>query len=374
MKKDVGVSTDLVKGSPSVCLYFRFDRFLAGQLAKLQGGHWHSGLRCWVVPGTKENKEALKLLFGRLPEYHVYPVTERKTGGVGRSSWSGNLPPLDAVDKELMVQFRNWLLFRRYSHSTVRTYSEMVTVFLRFIKPQCATDLLGNGIQRFTIEFIIPRQLSYSYQNQLVNAVQLFYREMLNQQVEKGQLQRPRPVYKLPNVLSKPEVKKILGVLRNVKHRAMLSTVYGCGLRRGELLNLRPADIDSERGILVIRSGKGNKDRVVPISMKNIELLREYYKLYRPRTWLFEGVVTGERYDERSLQQVLKKAVRLANIKKPVTLHWLRHSYATHLHESGVDIRYIQEILGHRSTKTTEIYTHVSTRSIQHIRSPLDDL
>jgi integrase/recombinase XerD len=174
--------------------------------------------------------------------------------------------------------------------------------------------------------------------------------------------------------LSKSEVKKILGILKNIKHRAMLSTIYGCGLRRGELLNLKPADIDSDRGLLVIRNGKGNRDRIVPISTKNIELLRVYFRLYRPKVWLFEGVTQGIQYDERSLQQVLKKAIMLAGIKKPVTLHWLRHSYATHLHESGVDIRYIQEILGHRSTRTTEIYTHVSTRSIQLIRSPLDDL
>ena len=126
-----------------------------------------------------------------------------------------------------------------------------------------------------------------------------------------------------------------------------------------------------------IKVEKGNingKDRVVPISGKTIELLREYYKQYRPKCWLFEGVKEGTQYDERSLQQVLKKAVRLAKIKKPVTLHWLRHSYATHLHESGVDIRYIQEILGHKSSRTSEIYTHVSARSFQLIRIPIDDV
>jgi len=154
----------------------------------------------------------------------------------------------------------------------------------------------------------------------------------------------------------------------------MLSIFQTYELCRGELLNLKPPDIDSKRGLLIIRKAKGRKDRVVPLSKKIIALLREYYGQYRLKYWLFEGIKPGVQYDERSLQEVLKKAIFLANIKKPVTLHWLRHSYATHLHESGVDIRFIQELLGHKSSKTTEIYTHVSTKSLKNIRSPFDDL
>lgn len=313
-------------------------------------------------------------MFDESSGYQLYKIRERKKTEKSIRVIHNRLPGLEDIDRELVDRFRHWMTFRRYSKSTVRTYVEMVVVFLRFIKPLKATDPLGDGIQRFTDEYILPNQLSYSYQNQLVNALKLFYREMLRQEVVKEQLQRPRATHRLPNVLNKNEIRRILGVMKNVKHRAMLSTIYGCGLRRGELLNLKPMDIDSERGVLVVRSGKGNKDRIVPISVKNIELLKEYYRLYRPKYWLFEGMIKGERYDERSLQQVLKRAIMLSGIKKPVTLHWLRHSYATHLHESGVDIRYIQEILGHRSTRTTEIYTHVSARSIQLIRSPLDDL
>jgi integrase/recombinase XerD len=139
-------------------------------------------------------------------------------------------------------------------------------------------------------------------------------------------------------------------------------------------LNLKPTNIDSKRGILIILNSKGKKDRIVPISENIIEMLREYYKLYKPKEWLFEGQAAGERYSETSLQKVLKMALVEAGIKKPVTLHWLRHSYATHLLESGTDLRYIQELLGHKSSKTTEIYTHVSTKSLQKIKSPFDDL
>jgi len=137
---------------------------------------------------------------------------------------------------------------------------------------------------------------------------------------------------------------------------------------------MKPQDIDSKRHLLIIRNAKGRKDRVVPISDKLIEMLREYYKMYKPQIWLFEGQNTGEQYSEQSLQSVLKQAVAKSKIRKPVTLHWLRHSYATHLLESGTDLRFIQELLGHKSSKTTEIYTHVTEKSIQKIKSPFEYL
>ena len=154
----------------------------------------------------------------------------------------------------------------------------------------------------------------------------------------------------------------------------MLSLIYSCGLRRSELLNLKPADIDSKRGIVIIRQSKGKKDRITPLSQKILELLREYYVGHKPKIWLFEGVNPGESYSAKSLQSVLKQALQKTSITKPVSLHWLRHSFATHLLESGTDLRYIQELLGHNSSKTTEIYTHVSTKSLQQIKSPFDDL
>jgi integrase/recombinase XerD len=175
-------------------------------------------------------------------------------------------------------------------------------------------------------------------------------------------------------VLSKEEVKLILNAHNNIKHKAMLSLIYSCGLRCGELLKLKQEHVDSKRGVLIIKQSKGRKDRIAPLSHKVIELLRDYYKACKPQTYLFEGQNKGEPYDERSLQNVLKQSLEKANISKPVSLHWLRHSYATHLLENGTDLRYIQEILGHSSSKTTEIYTHVSTKNIQKIVSPFDYL
>jgi integrase/recombinase XerD len=196
----------------------------------------------------------------------------------------------------------------------------------------------------------------------------------MKSEIETNKIERPWREHKLPNVLSKEEIKAILQAPTNLKHRAMLSLIYACGLRRSELLNLKPADIDSKRGLLLIRNAKGRKDRVTPLPEKIILMLREYYIAFKPKIWLFEGQEKKELYSEASLAKVLKIGCKKANIHKPVTLHWLRHSYATHLLESGTDLRYIQELLGRRSSKTTEIYTHVSTKCLQNIKSPFDDL
>ena len=187
-------------------------------------------------------------------------------------------------------------------------------------------------------------------------------------------LHRPKREKLLPNVLSKEEVKQILDAHSNLKHKAMLSLIYSCGLRCGELLSMRPVHIDSKRGIVIIKQAKGKKDRIVPLSPKILEMLRQYFQDFQPQSYLFEGQEKGNPYDERSLQLVLKQALVKVKITKPVTLHWLRHSYATHLLESGTDLRYIQELLGHKSSKTTEIYTHVSTKNLQKIISPFDTL
>jgi integrase/recombinase XerD len=154
----------------------------------------------------------------------------------------------------------------------------------------------------------------------------------------------------------------------------MLSLIYACGLRRSELLNLTLKDVQSDRNLLFIRQSKGKKDRLLPLSMKLLDLLRTYYKIFKPKQWLFEGEREGNKYSEKSLENVMKQSLQKAGIQKKASLHWLRHSYATHLLENGTDLRYIQELLGHSSSRTTEIYTHVSTKNIQQIRTPFDDL
>jgi len=275
--------------------------------------------------------------------------------------------------EEFLESFQMYLEQRRYSANTVKTYCQVIQKFLSWTgKP--ISEISQDDLMRFNHKRIIGQKLSGSYQNQLINAVKLFFERMEHRKMEIESIERPFKERKLPNVLSKTEVKCILSSIRNLKHRMMLVTIYACGLRCGELLNLHLSDVDSKRNFLIIRQAKGKKDRYVPITTKLIEELREYFKMYKPKTWLFEGQRIGEPYSARSLQLVLKEALVQARINKPVTLHWLRHSFATHLLESGTDLRYIQSLLGHNSPKTTMIYTHVSEQSLSKIKMPYDDL
>jgi integrase/recombinase XerD len=281
------------------------------------------------------------------------------------------------IPKEIeqgLTDMKLWMTHKRYSASSIKTYLDGAKSFLMFVHPKPMSEICNDDMVHYVNEYIITNKLSFSYQNQVVNACKLFFREVVRSKLEVEKLERPRREHKLPNVLSKEEVKSILDVPKNTKHRAMLSLIYACGLRRSELLYLKPENIDSKRHLLIILNSKGKKDRVIPISDKVIDMLREYYKICKPKVWLFEGQNVGEQYSETSLQKVLKIALDCAKVKKPVTLHWLRHSYATHLLESGTDLRYIQELLGHKNSKTTEIYTHVSEKSLQKIKSPFDEL
>jgi integrase/recombinase XerD len=271
-------------------------------------------------------------------------------------------------------KFKTYLESKRYSSNTIKTYCDALNVFFKFHSFTHPERITSDHVHTFNHDYILKKGYSSSYQNQVINAIKLFYRNRYKKSIQIDEIERPRRERRLPNVLSKAEVKAILEAPANLKHRAMLSLIYACGLRRGELLNLTLKDIQSERNLLFIRQSKGKKDRVVPISNKIIEMLRDYYKAYKPQTWLFEGQFPNSKYSEKSLENVLKQSLAKTKIAKKVSLHWLRHSYATHLLESGTDLRYIQELLGHSSSRTTELYTHVSTKNLQQIRSPFDDL
>lgn len=270
--------------------------------------------------------------------------------------------------------FRTWMKQKRYSDSTINTYTTSLKTFFDFYSDKAVEEITNDDLVRFNHDYIIKKRLSASFQNQILNSIKLFYSRLYKVKLDISEIERPRRGRKLPNVLSKEEVKLILNALSNVKHRTMLSLVYACGLRRSELLNLKPGNVDSKRGILIILNAKGQKDRIIPISEKTIEMLRDYYKMYKPKVWLFEGEEPNSNYSAASIYKVLQMAVIRAKINKKVSLHWLRHSYATHLLEAGTDLRYIQTLLGHKSSKTTEIYTHVSTDSLKNIKSPFDDM
>lgn len=330
-----------------IALFFRYDKELIMKVRKIKGANWSATKNCWHIPDTKENRQ----------RFNIAINSNKK---------------LSIEKQKKLEEFVAWMASKRYSKNTIKTYMEAVRVFLVYYTEKKINVINNADVIRFNNDYILKNKLSASYQNQFVNGLRLFYKIVEFTNLDISLVHRPKVEKHLPHILSKQEIKLILEAHINFKHRTMLSLIYACGLRRGELLNLKPKNILSDRNLLHIFQSKGNKDRVVPISDKTIEMLRTYYKGCKPKVWLFEGQVVGKQYSPTSLQEVLKSAVKKAGIKKKVTLHWLRHSYATHLLESGTDIRYIQELLGHNSSRTTEIYTHVSNRDIQNITSPFD--
>lgn len=328
-----------------IAVYFEKSKELIARIKKLEDARWSYTLGAWHLPNTAENRKRFKLENAVL-----------------------------AADKSAKAeQFSRWLKSRRYSDNTIKTYTDALKSFLLFYNTRPVEEITNEDLIVYNNDYILKNKLSASYQNQIVNAVKLFFRTAENKVMNEELIHRPKKYNPLPKVIAEEEVEAIINSLENIKHKCMLSLIYSAGLRRSELLNMRINDIDSKRMQIHINKAKGGKDRIAPLSETILKLLRQYYQLYKPKDYLFEGQ-SGEQYSERSLALVLKRACHLAGIKKNINLHMLRHSYATHLLESGTDLRYIQELLGHKSSKTTEIYTHVSNKAIRKIISPLDKL
>lgn len=381
-----------------VALKFPFDQEVTDLVKTLPDARWCEKMNCWHIAESYDiDKKIIKTLIDvariefrtnktRKLIDKVRKIREKKNSGASPGSSTSRISgpgagKADSPDEKLSLtalddisKYRRWLDNQRYPPTTVKTYTAMMTAFLKYVAPKEAGDCTAEDLASMIENYILPNGLSYSYQNQLISAVKKFYREIYREVIDPGEFTRPRTRHKLPNVLSKDEVRKILGAPLNEKHRVILSVIYGCGLRRSEVIMLEPEDIDRDRMLLSVRQSKGFKDRVVPVSVKMVEMIDSYVRRYRPVVYLFEGQRQGDPYSPTSIEKVFRMACEKAGIKKDITLHGLRHSYATHLLEAGTDLRYIQELLGHKSSKTTEIYTHVTEKSIQRIRTPFDDL
>jgi site-specific recombinase XerD len=263
-----------------------------------------------------------------------------------------------------------------YSRNTMRTYHALL---LRFLNTYATAGLAV--INAFTPEQVNQYHIalqakgqSYSYLNQSINAIKFYYCKLLGRpDMGLAEVNRPAQEKKLPKVLSKEEVAAILKAPENLKHRCLLQLLYSGGLRIGEVINLQLTDVQSQRRLLLIRGGKGYKDRTTLLSPRLLAELRQYYKMYKPKVWLFEGQEGGA-YSVESIRNVFRAALKKAGIKIAATPHSLRHSFATHLLEQGTNLRYIQALLGHNSSKTTEIYTHITQHGLEKIISPLDGL
>jgi|SRR6187401_271671 len=360
------------KGGTMIRLEFKYDIEIIKQIKAIPGRMWSLTNKCWYVPDIPTLRERFGINLNLVKDEAGNII-----GGVDleghRSTNLTAFEKLPVETKAKLLEFRKWMEQHRYSEQTIRNYLNHLSQVFLYLRDLDFGKVNVDDIIRFNQDVIIKNKLSISYQRVVTGAVKLFYSHFFDHEMDIDKLDRPFRENTLPIVLSKSEVEKILKSAGNIKHRAMLSVIYSCGLRRGELLNLRIVDLDKERNLIRIVQGKGRKDRYVPYSDKLKGVLREYYMKYKPKEYLFEGQGGGP-YSARSIAKVLEHSVERSGVRKDVHLHTLRHSFATHLLEAGTDIRFIQEILGHSSPKTTMIYTHVSSKKIGEIKSPLDDL
>lgn len=324
---------------------------------------------CWYLENNRENLNAIFEAFKGKAWVDTTPFYNKENQTIiSREKILVNLSP--AGKKELHY-FIKELEARGLSENTIRSYGSAIAIFLTYFRGQSLQELKNDDINKFLGDYLYEQHYSRSYQSQFISAIKRFLLSRTDISVELEQMIHPPKERNLPKTFSKKEVKRMIDTIHNLKHKTLISLQYGGGLRVGELIGIRMHDVDLERSILIVR-GKGRKSRRIFIGRNLNKLLTEYLKVYQPKSYLFEGAYGS--YSMTSVNAILKRAAESAGIKRPVYSHMLRHSYATHLLESGVDLRYIQELLGHSSSRTTEIYTYVSKKKLGDIESPFENL
>jgi site-specific recombinase XerD len=363
----------MIKNQKMIGIKFSPDRLIQSLIKGLPNPKWSQQYNMAYIENTKEN---LGIIF----------ITFRGNAWINYNRFLSN-KPINTSNEAVDVQwFRNrktvpeyrlcpetYLLkleLKKYANNTVRTYVSYFEMFINHYKQKELNAINESDIRAY-LQKLIHRNVSNSYLNQTINAIKFYYEVVLGMPNRFYEIERPRKETKLPTVISKEEVLSIIEHTNNIKHRCIVEILYGSGLRRSELLNLKLVDIDSKRMLIRVESSKGNKDRYTLLSQTALEDLRVYFKEWKPQKYLFEGRKASQ-YGAESILSVVKNAALRAGIKQRVTPHVLRHSFATHLLESGVDLRKIQVLLGHGSSKTTEIYTHVATNTFKEIKNPLD--
>lgn len=364
----------LIDGRKCIGILFYPHKVVQALVKELPGVRWSEALQVVYMENTDENLQAIFRKFRGVAWVNTKYLFKNKpinTQGKGNGdvSWVANRQLADDY-KVCPEDFVRKLQLKRYSNNTIRTY---VLFFERFINHyrQVEVNELNEVHIRQYLSLLVERGMSNSYINQMVNAIKFYYEMVLDMPNRYYEIERPIKEQRLPKVISKEEVLAIIENTNNIKHKCIVSLIYSAGLRRSELINLKITDIDSNRMAIRLDGAKGNKDRYTLLSKRVLEDLRVYFKIWRPREYLFEGYGGGP-YGAKSVANIIKRAAWKAGIKRKVTPHVLRHSFATHLLESGIDLRNIQELLGHNSLKTTEIYAHVATTSFSGIKNLLD--
>ncbi|MBC7696263.1 MAG: site-specific integrase [Burkholderiales bacterium] len=349
-------------------LFFNFNTVVTKSIRAIPYAQWNPRNKSWSIPYSDRFLLEIKNIaqFQNLEvTFEVEKEAIIKTPRQSRSE----ITNYRSCPEEFALKLKEL----RYSEHTLNVYQNTFNEFINYYS-DCEIDSITEPmIIDYLRYLVIDRKISSSYQNQAINAIKFYYERVLGGNRKVYLIERPREEKTLPVVLNETEISDLLKSIENIKHKAILMTCYSAGLRLSELTNIKLKDIDSERMQIRVAQAKGKKDRYSILSPKLLDLLRIYFTTYKPKIWLFEGQ-TGGQYSTRSIQMIMQEATLKAGIKKKISVHTLRHSFATHLLENGTDLRYIQSLLGHESSKTTEIYTHITTKGFDQIKSPLDKL
>lgn len=353
--ENIRFETAIHRDKPVIFLHFDENKETIAWVKRLAGARWSYTRKAWYVRDTPAYRNKFGLEAQKEPENLrcYFKIKE--------------------VNRPAFEKFIETLQLKGYSKSTIKTYRNEFAALLMMLKDKRVNGLTSAELRSYFLYCINTLKLSENTLQSRINAVKFYFEQVLKREDIFFEIPRPKKPSTLPKVLSPKDIRKLFEVTTNLKHNTMLKLCYGMGLRVSEIVNLKISDIDSNNMQVFIERAKGKKDRYVILPQSILEQLRAYYLQYRPEKYLFEGMY-GEQYSIRSVQQVFKNAMKKAKINKKVGIHGLRHSFATHLLEQGTDIRFIQELMGHKDIKTTLAYTRVSHHTLKNIKSPLDNI
>lgn len=360
------------------CILVKFEKNEAWnkRISRVEGAKWSKTFCAWTIPDTFENRVKCKLPVLRPSAINGQQLTN--TGGqtTGNRHATAKKPLRQYINENNSRELKRYLQqlhLKAYSFSTIKTYRNEFTQLLQALKELPVQNLKPEDLQRYLL-WCIHKGLTEHTMHSRINALKFYFEQVLHREKFFFEIPRPKKPLQLPKVLNKEEIAEIIKAIQNLKHKTMIMLAYGCGLRVSEITALTVNDVDGKRRLLMIKKGKGKKDRVISLSPALLIMLREYYKKYRPGNFLFEGNAPGAPYSIRSLEAIIKLAKEKAGITKSGSMHMLRHSFATHLLDKGTDVVLIQKLLGHNDINTTLRYLHVSNKDLLNILSPIEDI
>lgn len=376
-------------------IYFSMNKEVQS-LVQNCGGKWSKTNACWYIEMNEEKYfELLNALSGKsVIEAHALDIfiSQKKNKELHLLSKkstlcnfsreitavkiekANELEELSAENIEALQEYKQLLKLKSYSPSTIRTYTNEFLQFLKAIKEVPAHSFPKDRLKDYFEYCACTLKLSENTLHSRINALKFYYERLLGRDKFFWEIPRPKKPFQLPKVISKEQIAALINSIENKKHKTIIMLAYACGLRVSEVISLKVKNIDGERKLIFIERSKGKKDRIVSLGPGMLIMLRDYYKAYKPINYLFEGQYGNEHLSARSIQSVLQRAKVKAGIKQGGNMHMLRHSFATHLLDKGIDVVFIQKLLGHNDIKTTLKYLHVTNKDLVHILSPLEDI